>query len=415
MKYLKQIITATLLSVSVTACMAHNSDQQQEQEQKPPSQKNTVVLTTENPKANPEAEIVTEKTATFSAAQTSRVSRLLKALRNGEDILVNEVGINEVLSAIAKGAEGDSKTEIEAFISSPLPLLNNDTSYKNANLLYVFDNKVIEKDYLQSLSNFAVATSLEALNKKVNQLSNGKIKQAIKKISPNTKLILANAMSFNGQWQTAFKPKHTKNAAFTAVCNDKPKTAELPMMYGDIPAKLFNDNEIAAIALPFDKDYELIIALSEDKKSPQTSAEKATTWLYDNAGENMLKLLQAPTKTVKFSMPKINLQNQHKLLSVMKKLGISAAFSKNKANLSKVSKQLPLFVERFEQTINFSADESGAEATAVTTATVATRSVKMLENMAVDRAFSFAIIKSSGTPQVILAGEIKQLSACQEQ
>ncbi len=345
------------------------------------------------------------KEAVANQSPFSRVHQLLGVMRGDKDLMISEAGITELLSAIVKGAEGESKKQMIPFIPASYTAITNDAVYKQANLVYIFDKAIIKPSYLDALSHFAVAASLDALNQQVSKKTDGAIKRAIDKISPNTKLILSNVMTFAGKWQTPFKPEKTEQATFTALCQGKEKAVSVPMMRGDIAVKSLDD----AVAIPFSHGYSMVIKLS-DKKTRATA--DASQWLYADNGKHIKELLNQPSKTVMLRLPKFDLQAKHHLIPAMKQLGISDIFDKDKANLTKVS-DVPLFVDQFQQVIKLTADESGAKASAVTTATMVSRSIQILPDFTVNRPFAFAIVKTATPDQVVLAGEIHQLTGCQ--
>lgn len=391
-------------SNKIVASPAEKTAEKSAENQPPSATEKSADATPENtPKNTPEKKKITQPT--LGSSQYSRVNQLLNAIRSDKDFVVSETGITQLLTAIAKGAAGDSKVQIEQYIPMKNVELTNDAVYKNANLMYVMDKNVVEKSYLQSLVNFSVADSLDALNKQVSEKTDGAIKKAIDSISPNTKLILSNVMTFNGKWQMPFDPKNTVSDEFTALCDGKPTKTEIPMMNGKVRTQITEN----AIALPFNDGYQIVIALSDEKDN---SSAKATQWLYENNGEHLRQLLESFPKKVAVTLPKLDLAMTHKLIPTLKKMGIEDIFDKNKADLSKVSKT-KLFVDQFQQAIQFKADETGAEAAAVTTATMVSRSLEVLPEFTVNRPFAFAIVKKTDPAHIVLAGEINQLSGCQ--
>ncbi len=417
MQNVKPIITALALSLMTSSCMAdvdysektpivEDKIEQRKQTStvsEAPTKIQSKEMTADTTKAKETAETINEELPT-NQSSFSRLHQLLGVMRSDKDLMISETGITELLSAIAKGAEGESKKQIMPFIPAKRTAITNDAVYKNANLMYILDKKIIKKSYLDALPHFSTASGLDELNKQVSKKTDGAINQAIDKISPNTKLIVSNVMAFVGKWQTPFKPEKTEQTEFTALCQGKATAVKLPMMRGDITVKLLDN----AAAIPFSDGYSMVIKLSDKQTNSVADASK---WLYAGNGNNIKKLLDSKSKTVMVRLPKFDVQAKHHLIPAMEKLGIKDIFDKDKANLSKIS-ETPLFVEQFQQVIKLTADEAGAKASAVTTATITSRSIQILPNFTVNRPFAFAIVKTATPNQIVLAGEINQLNRC---
>ncbi len=131
--------------------------------------------------ASPAPPVVTltpEENAKLFAEQTARLAAIMPKLRQqskGKDFLVSETGISKILDAVALGAAGESEQQIRSFISAKQLPLGNDKVYKNANLMYFANKKIIRKDYLKALSDFVVEDSVKAMNKKISKLTDGMI------------------------------------------------------------------------------------------------------------------------------------------------------------------------------------------------------------------------------------------------
>ncbi len=369
--------------------------------------------------ATPATPIVTptpEANTKLFAEQTARLAAIMPKLRRqsrGKDFLVSETGISKILDAVALGAAGDSKKQIRRFISDRQLPLGNDKVYKNANLMYFANKKIIHKDYLKALSDFVIEDSLKAMNKKVSKLTDGMITDAMSNVAPDARVVLSNVMTFHAKWASPFNEKLTQDKDFTALCQGQPKVGKVATMYDQDKITTLKDGDITAISLAFTDGYHLLIALPEDKHA---SPAEAAQWLLADKGKHIDALMQAPRKKVLLSLPKLDLSSEHNLIGTMQQLGITDIFDAKTANLSKVSDE-SLFVGLFEQKIKLQADEQGAKAAAVTTSAMllmapAPEPPSKPIVVDVDHPFAFAIVKAHNPRQIVLAGEVNSLGLC---
>ncbi len=355
-----------------------------------------------------------EKTQLFNQ-QAKRMNALLGQLRNGKDIALSETGISKILDAVAKGADGDSYSQIQQFIrDKQLPLIN-DKIYRNANVMYFKNIKNIHKDYIKALPDFIIEPSITAINKKATKITNGMIPNAMKNVPSSAEVVLSNIMTFNAKWDTPFFSKRsTKDEDFTAQCEKQTKVGKIATMHTRRDTPFVKDGNIRAIALPFKEGYQFVIAMSDEKAA---SPARASQWLYADGGKNINKVLYARSPEVIISLPKLDITSKHSLIPALSRQGINDIFNKKKANLSKLSTN-PLFVSLFEQQVKFQADEKGAKAAAVTTvAMMPTAAAPMREPpkpvvFDADHPFAYAIVKNRDYQQIILAGEVNSLGIC---
>lgn len=356
-----------------------------------------------------------EENSKLFAEQVTRLNLILPQLRNGDDVIISETGISKLLDAVALGAAGETQAQIHRFIGDKQMPLGNDSLYKNINLMYFANKKLIHKSYLKALSDFVIESSVKSINKKVIKLTDGMILNAMENVPPNASVVLSNVMSFNAEWQSPFNKKLTKDKAFSASCKGISKVVQTATMHDFLATHYFEANDIRAVTVPFVNNYHLLIAMTTDKK---TSSAKASEWLFGREGKNIHRLMTAPEQKVKLALPKLNLSSNHNLIPVMMRLGVTDLFSKLDANLSNLSVE-KLFVSLFEQKVKLKADEKGAKAAAVTTISMLPIAMppkppskpKVFD---VNSPFAFAIIKGGNLHRMVLAGEVNSLGLCQQ-
>ncbi len=350
-------------------------------------------VSTPKPKPVPVIQIDPTRNAKLLSEQSTRVAAFLDSLRNGKDIAFSEPGVIKILNAVARRADGDSRAQILAFIKDQLPLIN-DSVYKNANIMYFKDIESIYKGYIRTLSNFVIASSVRAINKKVAKITDGLI-----------------------PWTLFFDKSQPKNADFTALCNNQPQVGKVATMHTKAD-RIIKDGDMRAISLFLEEGYELIIAMSDDKTA---SPARASQWLYADGGKHLSEIVdESGFQTVIVSLPKLDISSSHSLIPALSKQGVRDIFSKEKANFSNLSNKR-LHVNLFEQKVRFQADEKDEKgnkiALSVSGILNAPTGGPMYEKpkpivFDVDHPFAYAIVKNRGYQQIIVAGEVNSLGIC---
>lgn len=357
-----------------------------------------------------------------------------KAKANG-DYLVSGLGVVGLLQAIAEGAVDASYQQIADYLATDDKLndklngninladlkLKQDNNLQSADTLLITEQATIEQDYLQQLSaaGFGIATDLQDLNAQVAEQTHGAIPQALQQLPPNARLVLNNSLHFKAPWATPFAENQTKTATFHALCDGKISPKPLPFMSQKVTVRRYLDdkNKMLGLSLPFQGDYTMLLAMSTQTADRQSanSAKQAAEWLLQspsNSKSNMHHIFTASPTSINLRLPKMQLTAANDLRPALQAVGINDIFDETLAKLPKISAKTDLFVQQFSQQTKFTADESGAQAAAVTTAVLSTRSLKIIDTLTIDKPFAFAIMqKSSGL--IVMSGKIQQLNACQ--
>jgi serpin B len=179
-------------------------------------------------------------------------------------------------------------------------------------------------------------------------------------ITPDTRLVLANALYFKGCWLKPFLARSTTDYPFSV----QPGTAkQVHMMNQTGQFQYFEDSELQAVVLPFFKDASAkscpacLLLLSKNPAVPLSlSTEKL---------DLILSSLQV--MTVNLQVPKFKLEQGMGLNTLLMQLGMHAAFNKL-ADFSGMDGRGDLFLSKVLQKCFFSFEENGVEAAAATVA-----------------------------------------------
>jgi serpin B len=179
-------------------------------------------------------------------------------------------------------------------------------------------------------------------------------------ITSDTRLVLANAIVFKGDWDHQFDPADTASGDFH-VAGGASVTA--PLMHATFPIGLGRLGPATLGVLPFKgKDLSLVVVVPDDPDGlPALEAQLDATALAD-----AITHAQAGTEASMITLPKFKLTQNQDLIPTLQALGINAVFSPDTADLSGIDGARDLFVQTVVHDAMISVDEQGAEAAAAT-------------------------------------------------
>ena len=222
--------------------------------------------------------------------------------------------------------------------------------------------------------NFSDPSTVQAINNWCSEHTNGKIKDIIDRLGPNSVMVLANALYFNAPWLNPFEKTLTAKATF----NGSARKSEVDMMFRRGYMNYAEYQGCQLVELPY-----------ED--------------LYNEA----MKAL-AP-KEVLLKMPKAKLETSLLLNESLNSMGIKAAFT-SAANFKGIAEMGPLVLDQVKQKCYVDISESGTEAAAVTVAQVRMTSARpsSFVTMTVTRPYLFFIVDTQNS-NVMFAGRVMNL------
>ena len=146
----------------------------------------------------------------------------------GENVCISPYSAGVALSMLAEGAENQTRAEFLSVLDSCIfgkkDLGDNDTVIvKSANSLWIDNDFAIRNKYVDLLSrdfgafadalDFGDPSTVQALNNWCEENTDGKITDMVKELSPQTPLVIANALYFKAPWETPF-PEHSTGKRF---------------------------------------------------------------------------------------------------------------------------------------------------------------------------------------------------------
>lgn len=276
-----------------------------------------------------------------------------------------EIQMSKVLhfSLSQKGFHKEFKT----LNDSLLALNKKDLELKIANSLWIEKDYVFLKDYLTFINayynsgvkktDFKKQTEKSRLeiNKWVELQTNNKIKELIKPnvLSQLTRLVIVNAIYFNGTWDKKFDKKLTQNNDFLA---EGENSVSVPFMNVTEQYKYYENDNFQLLDIPYKGKTVSMIILLPKKNTGLPGIEKSLNW------NNYVEYTNAMVyKRIKISIPKFNMKSEFELKESLSDMGMPLAFGKE-ADFSGITGNKDLMIDKVIHKTFIKIDETGTEA-----------------------------------------------------
>jgi serpin B len=175
-------------------------------------------------------------------------------------------------------------------------------------------------------------------------------------ITPETRLVLANAIFFKAAWENSFKKDRTQNEAFFVSPDQK---TSVPLMYQQRSFSYAEDSTVQVVDLPY-RHHLLAMRIflprsgdGLDKLESDLSAQRMKA-LEDGMRRQVLQVW----------LPRFKLENKYSLVETLSALGIKRAF--NQADFGGISTVEGLSISDVVHQAFVDTNEEGTEAAAAT-------------------------------------------------
>ncbi|XP_076669976.1 alaserpin isoform X1 [Andrena cerasifolii] len=349
------------------------------------------------------------------------------ALASKGNIVSSPLSVHMILSLLSHGADSETldelttglyhldKNSIEEGYTSLIAVLNElkDVKLYIANALYVqgglellTEFLTIGTDVYQSMiSKLDFKRNVDAsekINKWVKETTNNKISDLVTSddFDEYTKLVLINAIYFNGIWLHKFDTKNTEKRAFHVTETEK---KFVPTMFNK---SKYNHGEIPSLKAKFieipymNKDIVMTIILPNEANGLST--------VQNNFSWEILANTPRSANEVELYLPKFKIEFTVDLKSILRKLGLSKMFDDN-AEFNRMTK-VPLKVSKVLHKAVIDVNEEGTEAAAATAVHMRLRRmINMPVQFLVDRPFMFVIeYKPNNIP--LFVGSVRDIN-----
>ncbi|GLG92684.1 Putative serine protease inhibitor 1 isoform B [Gryllus bimaculatus] len=271
---------------------------------------------------------------------------------------------------------------------------------------------VAEKSFLAAAENVNFIGNPEGsrvvMNSWVEKQTHDKIKDLFGKgdITPDTKMVLINAVYFKGKWKHQFDPSKTSKEPFYITAS---QTKEVDMMH--IKKKFgyleLEDLKAKLLVMPYIGDSMFMVILLPNEVDGLQEMEKK---LHSINIADLMK--RADHVEVEVTLPRFKIETTIDLVEPLQKLGVKSMFDPEFADFSGISKEKGLYVSKVVQKAFIEVNEEGSEAAAATAQQIRfRRSAVWLEEFKVDRPFLIHLYSVSGVR--IFYGSVKEVEAIQ--
>ncbi|XP_064545863.1 serine protease inhibitor 42Dd-like [Drosophila montana] len=362
----------------------------------------------------------------FFVGQTFGFMRELQNEYPNDNFVISPFLLAEGLSLLYLGAEGQSANELKSVIPNFLTNKNSDIdSYlsedrgelksaedetlKFGNRFYVPNEMNILRDYEKKIKkvfktninriDFSNPKSVNVINRWVAQQTDNKITNLIEKLNGDEKMILASAISFNGQWQFPFDETLTEKVPFYVPKEGKTtKTVKVDMMnrVSFFLRKFVKELDADAISLPYaNSNITMVVLLPR--------AMDGINKLLDHLTEVNINdiLRESELNRLHLHLPKFKFEFKITLNDMLKSIGLNEIFTN--ANLKLMTDyESELKVAEIVQKTVITVDEKGTTPTAGKGANADKR--MRMEHLEVNHPFVFYIIDDE---RIYFVGQVR--------
>jgi serpin B len=359
----------------------------------------------------------------FSLALGRRVPPDAKGNR-----LLSPWSASGVLHALMLGARGETEKEMREALGAKLPgqaqhgslrLLNLRilraggspmATLRMASRAWASDRFPLRADYAKLLGDLQGAElglldfkgknaeALKSINGWVSEATSGKIPQLLKTLSTETRLALASAAYFKGQWASRFPSAGTKVEPFKSFGGE----VKAPLMRQKGSFRYAEAEGVQALSLPYQGgQFSMLLLLPAPGKEALESFEGRL----DAAQLARLRSTLQPAEVSVF-LPRFAHRTRVELKDALGALGMKRAFGRE-ADFSGLSNaKEPLWIDQVTHEVFASVDEQGTEAAATTAVGVVGGAAPAApKELRADRPFLFFILHER-TGTVLFSGRV---------
>jgi len=347
---------------------------------------------------------------------------LMSKISSNENSVISPFSVTVALSMLYSGMKGNTKHQVASLLH--LDEANDDQTHamvksftdkihdmQSANKVWISKEVNVIQSFINTLQTNYDATigaldtsNPEEARKNINQWVSMKTEGNIKDLFPEgsidslTRLVIANALFYKGQWSHKFDKKSTRKGDFHL---DNGETIQVDLMYNNEKYPYLKDinTGVDVVELPYgDKQFSMVVVVPNQNKKLSTveqtiNSDVFSRWVNDLKASNSVDVI----------LPKFTVEKQYDLKEKLLELGISDLFTAGVSDLSGVNDLHDLVVSGGYHKVRVEVDEEGTTAAAATGLGIIAFS--MPPQIRVDRPFLFYIIHKESNA-IIFNGKI---------
>lgn len=223
-------------------------------------------------------------------------------------------------------------------------------------------------------------------------------------LSPDTQLVLTNAVYFHGIWSEVFKEENTQVADFHVSAIE---TVQVQMMHRWDKFRYAATDDLQILELPYgDGSLSMILLLPTDTDG-LTDLEPALT------PRNIKRWLEKieSKKEVKVYLPKFKTTCEFEMARILKSMGMNSAFDPDTADFSAMTADEGLYISEVIHKAFIDVNEEGTEAAAATAVTMYASAMPLSDpdeppTFRADHPFVF-LIRDNRSGSLLFLGRVK--------
>lgn len=303
-----------------------------------------------------------------------------------KNVLISPLSVLLALSMTANGAEGMTKSEMEALLGGGITIEDlNEYLYtyvnslpsdeqnklKIANSIWYRDEEdlTLDEDFLQAVTNYYDAelykapfneTTLTDINNWVSKNTDGMIKKILNEIPAEAIMYLINAIVFDAKWDVAYAEEAIfENKQFTNILNEK----QIVTMMSSVEQRYIFDSNAQGFIKPYkDNKYSFAALLPNEGVDIYDYINSLTKESLTNTLNNSMYA------SITASIPKFSCGYEITMNNILKNLGMKRAFDSKMAEFTKMVNSVRgnAYIGSVLHKTFISVDELGTKAAAVT-------------------------------------------------
>lgn len=364
-----------------------------------------------------------------TAAAADFAVRLLQAGMSGEEnTLLSPLSVLCALSMTANGADGDTRSQMEAVLGMPVEELNialrswsaalpaeETCRLELANAIWFTDDPrfTVSQDFLQTNADWYGAGAYRSpfdqgtcgeINAWVQEHTGGMIDGILDSIPADAVMYLVNALAFDGQWAKTYEAHQLREGQFTAA-DGRVLPAELMW---SVEKRFLQDEKAVGFVKPYEGGrYGFAALLPEEGVSLTDYAASLT-------GKKLTEMLEGAREVkVNAALPKFTSDYKAELSEVLAGMGMPLAFDRDLADFSLLGswENGNLSIDKVIHKTHISVDERGTEAAASTAVGMVRTTAAIVEEtreVILDRPFLYLIVDLENNVPVFI-GTVNEL------
>lgn len=363
--------------------------------------------------------------ATQAADFASRLFEVLARAKKGENLFLSPFSIHTALAMCAAGAGGATRKILADLLGLPeeegkrqrlladrIAAVNAaagpDLQLSTANALWAQRGLPLRPEYLKTVADHYrgaldevdfgdTAQAARTIDAWVEKATAGKIRHLLsgQVLSPDSRLILTNAVHFKGLWQYAFDKDQTMDEDWYGPGGVR----QIPMMQVRATVPYAENEAYQAVELPYRGGAwaMLVILPRQDDELPALEAQAAAIF------EDLPRTALLQQGEVIVSLPRFRIEAHCDLQPVLRAMGAALPFEPG-ADFSGISHE-PLRLGEVLHKAFVEVDEEGTTAAAATAVGMVKCAVESLPVIRADHPFLFAI-RERNTGTILFCGRL---------